>query len=485
MPTVLQWVNLLLKQIEKQTAYAAPYEKRYNNEYVLPFLAKEYREVYGTEVDGVMWPGTLEPPRAGMAGIVVDALTERLILRGWSAVDDDEAQRLLDAAWEDSALDVTHREGHREALLGSRAFVSVHRAEAERQRAVVGVESLTQMAVHRRPGPPYDVDVSLKVAPDEWTGRRRGLLRMPGYDIPLVEQDEARADPEDPTHWSRWTWDPESVSETGVREVPVVELAHRRRLLKEPTSEIEQIATSVDVVDLVDGLMVFAGHFGAVPIRYGTGITVPRDPKDSSKALLGPNGKPLLAFNPKAHHMWIDTNPEAKFGQLTPAGLASFVTWAEHASGRIRAKTSLASTYFSLDLKSHMSAELLKTDEAPMMRRVRSIGMEGSLNADWRKVGRWVLEIEDPGSKARPQGRWADPETRIETQQVDIVSKLVSAGMGVEAVATEVLDWSPEQIKAAVQEYEARQARVAEQGADPIGAALLRDAGVIGSDTSA
>jgi len=473
MPTVVQWVKHLLSKIENQCRYIEPFERRYSNDHVLPFLVREYAEVYpgmiisspdGRAVDTVLThdglsPSALQPPRSGTAAIVVDALTERLNLGGIGAPDDSAAAKLLDQAWEDNDLDVMHHEGHREALIDARSFVSIAR-ERGGERAVVAIESATQAAVHRMQSPPYDVDAYLKVWTEEWTGRRVGLLRLPGLDISLAEGETEVLDPEGSGESSRWSVVGEPVK-TGLDGVPVVELAPRSRLLKEPVSEIDPIASLVDIVDLVEGLLVFAGHFGAVPIRYGTGLTVPRDPKDPTKPLLGPDGKPAIGFKPRADHFWADTNADAKFGQLEPAGLASFVTWAEHASAKVRAKTALASTYFSLDLKSHMSAELLKTDEAPMVRRVNTYGEQGSLNQSWRRVGRWILAIESPTTRTRVRPRWLDPETHIESMQVDQVSKLVAAGLGVRTVAEKVLGWDKETIDAAADEYEQMQDRLA------------------------
>ena len=71
MPTILQWVRLLEEKIQQQTWYAAPYERRYRNEHVLPFIEREFREVYGSKVDAL--GSELQPPRVGMAGIGVDA----------------------------------------------------------------------------------------------------------------------------------------------------------------------------------------------------------------------------------------------------------------------------------------------------------------------------------------------------------------------------------------------------------------------------
>lgn len=464
MPTVIQWVNRLMAKIDEQAKYAEPFEKRYANEHILPFLAREYAEVYpglviasadGSIVDSVLTGSLhsmLDVPKTGTAGIVIDALTERLVLGGLTAPDDPEAAKLLEAAWEGNDLDVMHHEGHREALIGSRAFASAAR-EKGGDRAVVGIEHLSQAAVHRMQAPPYDVDAYAKKWTDEWTGKRAGLLRLPGRDIPLVEGDIEKPDPEGSGETSRWVAGDEILTE--LRGVPVVELAPRARLLKDPVSEIDPIASLVDVVDLVEGLLVFAGHFGAVPIRYATGLEIPRDPRDPSKPLLGPDGKPMVGFKPRADHFWSNSSKEAKFGQLEPAGLASFVTWAEHASAKVRAKTALASTYFSLDLKSHMSAELLKTDEAPMVRRVRRMGQFGSLNQSWRRLGQWILAIESPSTRTRVQPRWEDPETRIESQLVDQFVKLtVGGGLGVAAVASKVLGWDKETIDTAVEEAE-------------------------------
>jgi hypothetical protein len=369
-----------------------------------------------------------------------------------------------------------HHEGHRESLIASRAFASAAR-EVGGDRAVVGIESATQAAVIREKSAPYNVLSYFKIWTDEWTGKRAGLFRVKGFDFDYVESDVEQRDPEGSGETSRWVVQGEP-RPTGLTGVPVVELAPRARLLKDPVSEIDPIASLVDVVDLVEGLLVFAGHFGAVPIRYASGLDVPRDPKDPSKPLLGADGKPAIGFKPRADHFWANTSKDAKFGQLEPAGLASFVTWAEHASAKVRAKTALASTYFSLDLKSHMSAELLKTDEAPMVRRVRRMGESGSLNQSWRRLGQWILAIESPSTRTRVRPRWEDPETRIESQLVDQFQKLTSSGLGVRTVAEKVLGWDAETIKAAADEYEAAKQREAARQVDPIGAALLRDAGV-------
>lgn len=472
MPTVMQWVKHLLAKIDDQTSYAAPYEQRYLNKHVLPFIAAEYKEVYGAKVDSALTQ--LEPPRTGMAAIGIDAMVERLTVLGAKPLDDTaeskRAAQLVEAAWLDSDLDVMHREAHREAFIKRVAFAQVGRSTDG--RAVVGIDAPEQMAVHREAGPPYDVDAALKVSVDEWTGERTARLWLRNEsgnghrEIDLREGADTLPDPEGSMVSSRWQVEKDTPRPI---PVPVVEFAHQPRLLAAPQSEIEPIATLVDICDLVEGLLVFAGHFGAVPIRWGTGMVVPRDPKDptGNTPLLGADGKPMIGFNARADHFWASTNPEAKFGQLQPADLASFISWAEHAASRVRAKTRVASSYYYLDLKSHMTAELLKVDEAPMTRRVRGIGENGSFGQSWRRVDRLILAIEEPTLRGRVAPRWENPETRVEAQASDSFQKAVASGMGVRVAAEKYLGWGPDEIEAAVSEAEAAKDRDAMRNMEP------------------
>lgn len=470
MPTVMQWVNRLAGQIEKQKRYADPFEKRYRNEWTLPFIEAEFREVYGDRVDQVMYQSQITAPRGGAGAIVVDALTERLTVLGGRS-DDAEVSRIIAEAWEDNDLDVMHREAHREAFIKSRSFGQVTR-DSTGSKAIVSVEAADQCAAHRMPGPPYAIDAFLKVWRDEWTNERHGALRLPGREITLREDAATHPDPEGSPDSSRWVVTGEAV---GPDELMVVEFATQSRLLTEPASELERIVTNVDIVDLIDGLMVFAGHFGAVPIRYGTGLQVPMDPKDPTKPLLDKDGKPQLGFKPRADHFWGSTGSDAEFGQLLPAGLGSFIEWSNHATARIRAQTSIASTYFNLDLKSHMSAELLKTDEAPMVRRLEGIGENGPFGQAWRKLMRFVLEVEAPGARARVHPRWADPQTRVEAQDADNFAKIMATGrLGAAVTAEQTLGWSPDQIARAIEEADA----AAMSNEDRMFSQIVKDASV-------
>jgi len=460
-PTEFEWIQRFEAQVEEQCRYAKPYELRYANEYVLPFIASEYREVYGTQAQHLL-VSLLEAPRTGAAAVTVDALVERLTVLGGTS-DDPETAKAIAEAWEDNDLDVMHHEATREALVRSQAFGFVSRSRDSR-RAVFTVESSEQCAVHRMQGPPYDVDAAWKCTTDEWTGERLGLLRLPGRDIWLKPgKTDLPAGAPGQGAAGRWRVDREEA--TGTQVVQVVQFAHQPRLLKKPASEIEPIVTLVDEVDLIEGLMVFAGHFGAVPIRYGTGLDIQRDPKDPTKPLLGPDGKPIIGFKPRADHFWFNSNKDAQFGQLTPATLDTFVTWANHARTNLRAKTKVASTYYAIDLKTHMSAELLKTDEAPMVRRVLAIGRDGTFNQSWRRGLTLIAEAQGLHGRVRPL--WDDPQTRVESQSVDAFQKAVASGISVVTAAEKFLGWTRAEAEQAVEEARTEEQARADRAGDP------------------
>lgn len=455
MPTVMQWIQSLETKIEEQKNYAAPYEQRYANEYVLPFIANEYREVYGHKTDALM-VSLLEAPRTGVAAIGIDALVERLTVLGGESEDKD-TNLALNAAWEDNDLDVMHREAHREAFVRREAFGAI--SKSTDGRAIFTVESSEQAAVHRMQNPPYDVDAYMKVWVDEWTGKRHGFLQIleTGKDYDLIEGETQQSDPEGSSAASRWS----VVKDTPrVGPVPVVHFQHKPRLLKPPQSEIESITTLVDLGDLVDGLMVFAGHFGAVPIRWATGLDIPRDPTDASKPLLGPDGKAVMGFKPRADHFWFNGNKDAKFGQLVPATLDTYIQWANWVRSELRSNTKVASTYYALDLKSHMSAELLKTDEAPMVRRINSMGSKGNFNQTWRRAQTLMMQVE--GKKGRVAPLWEDPQTRMEAQAVDAFQKGVASGLGVVISAQQFLGWPKELAEEAVEQGLSEKAKAAD-----------------------
>jgi hypothetical protein len=286
----------------------------------------------------------------------------------------------------------------------SRSFASVTGSRRRPRRGRHRVRH--QAAVHRMQAPPYDVDAYLKIWTDEWTGKRAGLLRSPAT---TTTSSRARRGPDpEGSDVSSGGSSPASRGRPQRRTVSPSSSSRRGPTAAEgPVSEIDPIASLVDVVDLVEGLLVFAGHFGAVPIRYATGLDVPRDPKDPTKPLLGPDGKPRSGSSRAPTTSGSNSGKDAKFGQLEPAGLASFVTWAEHAAGQgareDRARVDVLLPRPEVAHVGRAAEDRRGADGAPRP----ADGRGGSLNQSWRRLGQWILAIESPSTRTRvrPGGR--------------------------------------------------------------------------------
>lgn len=465
MPDDVQWIELLTAKILKQKMYAEDHNERYKGTRVLQLVMDEYREVYGSAVDGTP---RLLPPRTGTAAIGVDALVDRLNVDGFdlapapsgAAASSDRLLSAAQAIHDDSDLDAMLPVAMREALIGARSFGLVW--PGTDGRAVISIESCDQVAVHRQTAPPYDVDVSLKLVTDEWTGRQVAMLWRGGYrwdyryaDVPrtyLRSDGQVVA-----THWE--LAGPAIKSPFGDVN-PVVELAHWTRLRDEPISSIEPVASLVDEADLCEALKVFAGHFGAVPIRWAVGLPIPRDPADPSgqTPLVDPRtGRPFIGFNPRADHLWTSTSKDTEFGQFTPATLEGFMKWSDDTANKIRAKSAVPEFYYGTASASHITGETLKVNEAPMMRRVKSVS--GSFGQGIRRLTMLGLSIDVPGVDPRARlvvPRWANPETRVESQATDSFQKQVSEGVPIQIAMRETLGWKPDVIKEAMALIEAK-----------------------------
>lgn len=411
-------------RLVEQQLHAKPYRARYRGEHTPDLIGDLYRDVFGSTLDGGgmktpealrgLLPPRVPPPRSGLAAVGVDALVERVHLDSF-LTGDDAADLVLKRALLRSDLGVMWTIALREALVAARSFLLVWPDLAG--KALVSVESPEQVAVHRQQGPPYQIDAGLKVWPDEWTSARRGLLWTDeGERVELVEGPRmARVDGVD----TRWQ---EAGRVRSTRMPPLVELADRQELTREPRSDIARIESLVDGHDVGLGLLLLGMRFGAIPIRTATGLPVPRD--DDGKPLLGPDGKPVLQFDHRSDKVWVSTETGTKFDTLAPADLSVLVGGIDAIKREVRAITALPGWAVGGDLAGGWTGETVKASEAPLVRRART--MQRGFGDPARRAAGLILEIEQVAGVDPLDVRvqWVDPETRVEAQAVDAAQKL-------------------------------------------------------------
>jgi hypothetical protein len=420
--------HLQAKVLEQQR-YARPYRARYRGTHTPDLITDLYRDVFGTAMSALssfeptVLPGLrslmaprVPPPRSGLASVGVDALVERLNVDAY-LTGDQAADTVLRRVVQRSDLGTMWPIALREALVSARSFLLIW-PDAQGE-ALISVESPEQVAVHRQQGPPYQVDAGLKVWADEWTSARRALLWTDtGERVELLEQEQERYIG---GVWSRWA---EVGRVTSTSMPPLVEVADRQELTREPRSDIARIESLVDGHDVGLGLLLLGMRFGAIPIRTITGLPVPRD--ENGNPVLGPDGKPVLQFDHRSDKVWVSTETDTEFDTLAPADLSVLVGGIDALKREVRAVTALPAWSVGGDLAGGWTGETVKASEAPLVRRARTM-MRGFGDGQ-RRAAEFILEIEqvtgvDPLS-IRVQ--WADPETRVEAQAVDAAQKLAS-----------------------------------------------------------
>lgn len=420
----------LVAEVEKQAGYAAPYRRRYDGEHVVPHVAQMFRDVFSDrqslrtmvdpEVGLLEVGGQLQPPRSGLGSVAVDALVERVMLDAL-VVGEPRADRVLAEAVARSDLRAQVTAGLRETLVSGRASLLTW-SSPDDGLPVVSVETPDHVAVHLRAEPPRMTDAAVKVVRDEWdsSGNRRAWLWTDeGVRYELVETDTSqRVDGVD----VRWR---EVGRVASLPMPPIVELADEiRRVGRPPVSALARIETLLDSHQMLLGLLVLGLRFGAVPIRWGSNVPVPRDAE--GKPLRGPDGKPIMPFDFRSDKVWVSTE-DTKWGTLEPADLSTIVEGITTLTREVRGVTALPPWSVGADLAGGWTGETIKASEVPLIRRVREI-TDTWLSSRLRTVSDHVLHVAGLPDVRPDEVRvsFADPETRLEAQAVDAALKIAS-----------------------------------------------------------
>lgn len=459
MPTPLEWVARLVRDLDRQARHARRYDEHYSGERELDVVRRDYLEVFAAK-EHALKPD-FDPPRTNVAAVGVNAVAERLQIDGFgvdpsegqlpaadlAAEDDDQAAGpdsaeavIQEAAriWRRNDMDVMAPIAHVEALAKCTAFVLVG-LDAQ-GLAVMTVEDPEQMVVARAPVPPYDVTAALKVYADDWTGDTYATLWLPdsihrfrrsrGAD---GVREAALWVPSGATLAVGGQWVSRDAPDGAAQEdapasirgrVPVAELANRARLLRTPTSDLVDVAPLADTHSKLLADLVIAASFGAVPIRTATGITLPRDPV---------TGNPVSPFDVRADRAMVSENPDAKYGLLEAAHLAGYVAAIDLVKRDVRMITRVPAHYYGEGTSSGLSGETVKTSEGSLNRKIE--GLHPRFGSGWRKGMAIALQAEGSRYAQAPLAtRWANTETQVEAQAVDAGQKLQAMGVPLEVV---------------------------------------------------
>lgn len=459
MPTARQWLHRLMGVLAQQQKHAKTYDRYYSGESVLEIVTQDFNEVFG---------GKFAPVRVNLSRVVAEARMERVVLEGFTVGDADEqvvtaGQKGADAArrvWIDNDMQVMALIAHTELSVKGSAFTLTW--PDDNDRPIISVEDPEQMAVARLSSPPYNIIAALKRWTDEWDGtefaevylpegvwrfrRSRGIAET-GIWVPTSAL--AAAD------WADSTFD------GGVEqlpnpfgEVPVVELANRQRLLKAPQSDLVDIAPLQDAHDKILADLIIAASFGAVPVRWGTGLVFATDDEGHP---VDERGNRITPFDVRSDRVWISSNAASRFGTLEGSSLEGFVKARDTILSTARSLSRVPLHYFDMGGTSGVSSETLKALEAPLARWVS--GTTDRLGPAWAKTMRFALSLDSTHRDKPVLTRWADTETKSMGQQGDFASKARDIGVPLEIILEEILGWPRELTRKAIAGRDAEQLR--------------------------
>lgn len=393
------WVTKLKPKLDAQAREVARYESYYDGKQPVPLAltTEHYRETFMRMLRDV---------QDNWCPIVVDAVEERLNVEGFRMPDEPKSDKDAAAIWQRNSLDAEAELAHTTALTTGRAALMVW-AGADEQPEIT-VEHPSQVIVAYEAGSARRRAAALKCWSDEWTGATMANLYLPDGIHKMVHLGNA------------WIERAERLpNPLGV--VPVVEFRNRRKLMGSPRSELADVTSTQDQINLLVLDMLVAAEFGAFRQKWATGIELPVDPE---------TGKPVEAFRASIERMWVTGSEDARFGDFAATDLGTYIAAIENRVQSLAARTRTPPHYLLGSSGTFPSGESLKATETGLVAKITR--RQVHFGETWEEAMRLAFAVQGDMGKAEAfamETIWRDPESRTEAEHVDAVVKKLAVGV--------------------------------------------------------
>ncbi|HMJ09221.1 MAG TPA: phage portal protein, partial [Pyrinomonadaceae bacterium] len=211
--------------------------------------------------------------------------------------------------------------------------------------------------------------------------------------------------------------------------VPVFHFANNADIGLSGTSELEQ------AIPIQDGLnksvldMLVAMEFSAFRQRWAAGIEIDYDDE----------GKPVAPYQAGIDHLWVASNPDARFGDFDSANLEQFLKVKDSFRTDIASVTGTPLYYLMPQLRGFPSGESLRKAETRFLSKVRD--RQESFGQVWSEVMSFAI-LAAKGRRVRLVTEWEDAASQSERELLENIllkkqigisdeQALVEAGYGV------------------------------------------------------
>lgn len=420
----LWWLLRLERDRRKRKRQLEKWNDYYEGRHPLAFATSKYRtefaDMFRAFSDNWMM-------------LVVDAVEERLNVEGFrfdrgdTQADNEGGDRDAWYIWQANNLDGDSGIAHVEALIAGQAFVLVD------PTVMVGAKEAPQVTVE------HASQMVLAVSPEN---RRRQLAAAKFW---TDDDDRQLATLYLPDRvWkfqrSRGSWVAREGANESVanplREVPVVALSNRERLIEPAKCEFDHVIPLQDACNKLVADMLVASEYAAFVQRWATGLEVPEDPE---------TGKPIEPFKVAVDRLLWSSDQETRFGQFEATDLKNYVGAIELVIQHIAALTRTPPHYLLGQAGTFPSGESLKSTETGLIAKTRR--KMRSFEESWETALRLCFKAKGDvrGDAVWAETIWRDPESRTESEHVDATIKKLAAGVPQQQI-WEDLGYSPTQI---------------------------------------
>jgi len=423
------WIARLWAQLDERTKRIKLYDDYYEGHQRLEFTTDQARETFAETFGGVA---------LNFCELVIDAVEERLGIRGFRVSEGKEYDPEAAEIWRKNDMDAQSSMVHTEALCNEEGYLIVW-VDEDRMTPVITAETPFEVIVERSGKSRLERLAAMKRWLDDeryWRVTlylpheiRRFRSRDPVRKNGTIMATHLRRD----GYWEPWVTEGEEwpiPNPLGV--VPVVPITNRPRLGYRfgGTSELKAAVPIQDIINktVFDGLV--ASEFVAYPQRYMVGVSVPKDPITD---------QPIQPFKAGANRIWFVEKGDATsinpaIGQFPQADLMPYVARTEAHINQLAAITKTPKHYLveASTGGSNLSSETVKALEAPLVAKTRR--RQGVFGVGWAEVMAIALRLKaggkyEPADADRIEVDWKDPETRTEAQHVDALVKLKTLGV--------------------------------------------------------
>ena len=362
---------------------------------------------------------------------VTDAAHERQQVMGFKVngkINDD-----VWAIWQANDFDNASSQIFQEKMALSEAYALVDPNDGD---PIVTAEHPEQCIVERDPGARFRRAAGLKVWQDDQSGTPlvKAMVYLP--DAVYLFAAPTRAGMQHYAQRPQWELQEEGSGPNPLGEVPLVPFSNRGRLMRAPVPEFTPAIIPQRRINktLLDRMAM--QDQGAFKAMWATGLSIPVDPV---------SGDPVEPFSKAIDRMFINEDPNGKFGQLEAEDIKQIL---EAVNEDVKHATVVVPTPPDqlLGEMVNVSAEGLKSAQASLITRVRR-----HMRADEEPLETTARLSLKASGKDVPNASsmttiWRNPEFRTEGEMVDAGLKALSAGMPHEAVWERYLGADPQEI---------------------------------------